>query len=292
MLEKRLAENRFLTSTVPELFRETCRDRPEKTAIVFEGREISYAELQSNADRCSQALLNLGVRAGDHIATIPTPSPEFASLYFGTLQVGAVVNPLNLLWGSIEYEGILRRNDPKIIITVDDHAGRDYIQLLRDTLPDLKSAGESVSSSTVPTLTHLVSVSRGGNKHRDFIDFQDFLAAGEAIDTGAIERRGGAAKCTDLHSIMQTSGSTGLSKSVLLDHRSTLATAHFSAIRDLAENDRHINRPSTTTRIVALNLFRPAGATLYLIERFDPKQAELSTERITTTFGFDAHFQP
>jgi hypothetical protein len=56
MLEKRLAENRFLTSTVPELFRETCRDRPEKTAIVFEGREISYAELQSNADRCSQAV--------------------------------------------------------------------------------------------------------------------------------------------------------------------------------------------------------------------------------------------
>jgi fatty-acyl-CoA synthase len=297
MLEKRLAENRFLTSTVPELFRETCRDRPEKTAIVFEGREISYAELQSNADRCSQALLNLGVRAGDHIATIPTPSPEFASLYFGTLQVGAVVNPLNLLWGSIEYEGILRRNDPKIIITVDDHAGRDYIQLLRDTLPDLKSAGEGVSSSTVPTLTHLVSVSRGGNKHRDFIDFQDFLAAGEAVDTGAIERREGAAKCTDLHSIMQTSGSTGLSKSVLLDHRSTLATAHFSAKSvTFAENDRYINLGPFyhNTGIVALNLaIALAGATLYLIERFDPKQAVelVDRERITTTFGFDAHFQ-
>ncbi len=297
MLEKRLAENRCYTSTVPQLFRETCLDRPEKTALVFEGGAISYEELQANADRCSRALLKLGVGAGDHVITIPFPSPEFAYLYFGTLQIGAIVNPLNLLWGTIEYAGILQRNDPKVIIAVDDHAGRDYIQLLRDTLPDMKIEGKGVASPSIPSLTHLVSLSREGKSHEGFLDFHEFLASGEGADTEAIEQSVQAAKCTDIHSIMQTSGSTGLSKSVLLDHRSTLATSHFS-VKSIAftEDDKYINLGPFyhNTGVVALNLaVALAGATLYLTETFDPKKVVelIDREQITATFGFDAHFQ-
>jgi len=297
MLERRMAENRWYESTVPQLFREVCQDRPGKTAIVFEDKRISYGELQADVDRCSQALLNLGVRGGDHVASIPTPSPEFACLYFATLQIGAVVNPLNLLWGTIEYEGILQRNDPKIIVTIDEHAQRDYVQLLRDTVPDLKIEGNGVSSAGIPTLTHLVSLSRQGKRHEGFIDFNDFLASGEKFDPDDIARRIGAAKCTDVHSIMQTSGSTGLSKSVLLTHRSTLSTAYFGArCTTFKEKDTYINLGPFyhNTGVVALNLaVALAGATLYLTESFDPKGAVelIDREKIDATFGFDAHWQ-
>ncbi|MEW6443260.1 MAG: class I adenylate-forming enzyme family protein [bacterium] len=297
MLEKRLAENRWYASTVQQLFRETCRDRPDKTAIVFEDRRISFAELQWNVDRCSWALLNLGVRAGDHVAVIPTPSPEFSCLYFGALQIGAVVNPLNLLWGTIEYAGILERNDPRIIVTIDRHAGRDYVRLLRDSIPDLEARGQGASSARIPTLTHLVTLSRQGHRYAGCVDYDDLLGSGKGFRAAEIAEHAGRATGTDLHSIMQTSGSTGLSKSVLLQHRSVLAAVHFAAKAvNFREEDTYINLGPFyhNTGIFALNLnLALAGTTLYLLETFDPIRAVewIDREQITTTFGFDAHWQ-
>ena len=91
MLNERLATNRWFTSTTQQLLLETCEDRPDKTAIVFQEKEISFKELRENVNRLSQALINLGVRRGDHIAMLPTSSPEFAYLYFATLQIGALM---------------------------------------------------------------------------------------------------------------------------------------------------------------------------------------------------------
>ena len=130
MLQERMSANRWFHSTVQELFAETCRDRPEKTAMVFEEERITFGELQEKVNRCSQALMDLGVGPGDHVITLPTVSPVFAYVYFATLQIGALINPLNLLWGEIEFTGILARNDPKVIVTIDENRGRDLQKVI------------------------------------------------------------------------------------------------------------------------------------------------------------------
>lgn len=66
MLQERLVANSWYKSTVQELFYETCVIRGDKTAICFEGKEISYRELQNNVHKCAQALIMLGVKKGDH----------------------------------------------------------------------------------------------------------------------------------------------------------------------------------------------------------------------------------
>ena len=48
MLHKRQITNQWYHATVQELFAETCQDRPEKTAIVYEDQQISYKELKEN----------------------------------------------------------------------------------------------------------------------------------------------------------------------------------------------------------------------------------------------------
>ncbi len=297
MLRERMAANRWFHSTVQELLGETCRDRPERTALVFEDEKISFGELQENVNRLSQAFIDLGVGPGDHVITLPTASPEFAYAYFATLQVGALINPLNLLWGEIEFTGILKRNDPKIIVTIDENRGRNYVQLLRDCIPDLEIGDGRVSSESIPTLTHLVSLSRQGKSHEGFLDFKDVIAGGTTYDKDEIRRRIEQAKCTDIQFICQTSGSTGLSKSALWSHRSPLASAHFVArATDYTEEDSFLCMSPFfhNSGINALNLVLAyAGTPMYLMENFDPQKAVEIMDRYapSSTVGFDAHYQ-
>jgi len=297
MLQERMRANRWFHSTVQELFVETCQDRPGKTAIVFEGESITFGALREKVNRLSQALVDLGVEPGDHVAMLPTSSPEFAYVYFATLQVGALINPLNLLWGTIEFTGILTRNDPKIIVTIDQNRGRDYIRLLRDSIPDLRIGDGFVRSETIPTLTHLVSLSRQGNRHEGFLDFNDVIEGGRKVDEDNIRSRIEQAGCTDIQYMCQTSGSTGLSKSALWNHRPPLATAHFVARSvNLTEEDSFICLTPFfhNSGMIAMNLaLAYAGAPIYLMENFDPIRAMelIDRYRITSTVGFDAHWQ-
>ena len=297
MLQERMSANRWFHSTVQELFAETCRDRPEKTAMVFEEERITFGELQEKVNRCSQALMDLGVGPGDHVITLPTVSPEFAYVYFATLQIGALINPLNLLWGEIEFTGILARNDPKVIVTIDENRGRDYVQVLRESIPDLKIGDEAVSSKKIPTLTHLMSLSRKGNRHEGFLDFNDLMESTTKVDEGEIAGRIEKAKCTDIQFMCQTSGSTGLSKSALWNHRPPLASSHFVArASNYTEEDSFICMSPFfhNSGINGLNMVLAySGTTMYLMENFDPQAAMELMDRYepTSTVGFDAHYQ-
>ena len=297
MLQERLATNRWFTSTLQQLFVETCRERPEKTAIVFQEEPITFEEVQENVNRLSQALIDLGVRPGDHVASLPTSSPEFAYLYFATLQIGALINPLNLLWGVTEFTGILARNEPKIIVTIDNNRGRDYVALLQDSIPDLKLRDGKASSQTIPSLTHIVTLSREGRTYEDFLDFHELLERGRGYDQAHLLAMVEASRCTDIQYMCQTSGSTGLSKSALWNHRSPLASASFAVkCLNYSEDDSFLNPVPFfhNSGMIILNVtLGLSGTTLFLMENFDPKLAMQLIDRheITTTAGFDAHWQ-
>jgi fatty-acyl-CoA synthase len=297
MLNERLAASRWFTSTTQQLLVETCQDRPEKTAIVFQGEETSFAELQQKVDMLSQALIDLGVGRGDHVAVLPTASPEFAYLYFATLQIGALINPLNLLWGVTELTDILRRNDPKIIVTTDQDRGRDYVALLRDSVPDLTLRNGTAASESVPALTHAVTFSRQGRRHDGFLDFGELMESGSSYDEDGLRAMVGASRCTDVQYMCQTSGSTGLSKSALWNHRSALASVNFTAKSlHYSEDDSYLCLTPFfhNSGMMGLNLtLALTGTTLYLMENFDPTAAMQLIDKygITTTGGFDAHWQ-
>jgi len=296
LIQERMSGNRWYKSTVQELFYEVCEDRPGKTAIVYSGENITYKTVQDRVNKLSHALLRLGVKKGDHVCMLPSPTPEFVYLYYAVLQIGAVINPLNLLWGQIEFTGILQRNDPKLIVTIDKYTGRDFIQLLKDSIPDLEIKGNTVSSKSIPTLAHLVCCSKEGKKHEGFLDFYELLESGSGYGKEDLRQRIREAKPTDIQFICQTSGSTGLSKSALWDHRPPLGTVHFAAKgQDYNENDRYLNITPFyhNSGIYAINLsLTYCGSTLFLTDMFNPFEAMelIDKHEITCTLGFDAHF--
>ncbi|MDA7415996.1 class I adenylate-forming enzyme family protein [Xenophilus arseniciresistens] len=302
MLAERIAAQAWYHRSIPDLFDETCRLRGARTALIFEGREISFSDLHAQVQQMAHALLRLGIGKGDVVCTLPSPTPEFAVLYFATLQVGAVVNPLNLLWGRLEFEGVLPRNRPAMIVTVDHYGGRDYIALLKEAIPDLHWDGEGrPSAASLPTLRHLVCLSRGGQRHAGFMDFEALREAGagahEPASAAVMEALLAAREPTEIQFICQTSGTTGLSKSALWDHRPPLATVNFGAqAMGFDETECYINLAPFyhNSGLYALNMnLVLCGTPLVLMESFHPKLALELIDRhgCTSTFGFDAHWQ-
>ena len=90
--------------TLATLLAETAARVPERPALAFEGRCITYAELDAMAEAAAPA---------DRIVPLPMPNePESVARYHGALRFGAVVVPLNPLLSATEIEARSRPFDP------------------------------------------------------------------------------------------------------------------------------------------------------------------------------------
>lgn len=287
MLWERIARNAWAHESTQALFRESCTLHADKTAIVYRGERVSYRQFLRRVDRLTQALLNAGIGKGDVVSTLPSPTPDFAAVFFAALQAGATINPLNLMWERDVLAAILKRNAPRVLVTVGNYSKRNYVELLEQCLGDTNSTKVLVADDAgeVPSLPG------------EFTRLRDFEGAAREVDSAAIEARVRDFDPMDAQFICQTSGSTGLPKSALWNHRSPLSTAHFLASElALAETDRWINlspffHNSGMCCTLTMGLAY-VGCTLHLFERFSPDDAvdAIQNEGIEGTFGFSAHW--
>lgn len=81
---------------------------PERVAVEFEGRSLTYRELALRADRMRAALEALGLRPGDRVATLSQNSPDQIALLFACAASRLVMVPLNWRLAAPELEFQLR----------------------------------------------------------------------------------------------------------------------------------------------------------------------------------------
>ena len=72
-----------------EYMRDWAKFTPDRIALSFYGRDISYAELNNMADRMAWGLKGLGVKKGDRVAIHMENCPQFVIAYFGVQRAGA-----------------------------------------------------------------------------------------------------------------------------------------------------------------------------------------------------------
>ena len=82
--------------TFPRLLADKAARNGAKPFIVFEDRQVSYAELDLLSNRVANGLAGLGVKRGDHVAFLLNNAPEVLLVYFGLFKLGAVAVPLNV----------------------------------------------------------------------------------------------------------------------------------------------------------------------------------------------------
>lgn len=102
-----------------EVLRRAAGREPEKAALYYGGREITYGQLDGWADRFGAALQGLGVGKGDRVAICLPNLPQFIFAYYGTLRVGAVAVAISPLYKERELSQILVDSGAKVIVCLD-----------------------------------------------------------------------------------------------------------------------------------------------------------------------------
>ncbi|TCN17538.1 non-ribosomal peptide synthetase [Mesobacillus foraminis] len=81
--------------TVSQLFEEQAEKTPENVALVFEGEELTYRELNEYANRIARTLIKQGVRRGETVGLLTERSIERIAGMLGVLKSGAAYLPID-----------------------------------------------------------------------------------------------------------------------------------------------------------------------------------------------------
>ncbi|HVU01710.1 MAG TPA: long-chain fatty acid--CoA ligase [Polyangiaceae bacterium] len=158
----------------------------------------TYRDFHARTCQLARALVRLGVKPGDRVATLGWNHYRHLEAYFAAPCLGAVLHTLNL------------RLHPSELSYIASHAGDKIIIVDRSLLPLLEGFRKDVKS-----LEHVIVVPDDGPVPEGYLGYETLLAAEEpAFAFPALDERAGALMC-------YTSGTTGLPKGVLYSHRST-----------------------------------------------------------------------
>jgi long-chain acyl-CoA synthetase len=102
-----------------QFLRDTAGKYPDKTAIVYFDRKISYKELDTITDKFATALTDFGVKKGDKVAIFLPNIPQFIMAYYGAIKTGAIATAISPLYKEREVEHQLNDSEAETIVVLD-----------------------------------------------------------------------------------------------------------------------------------------------------------------------------
>ena len=215
---------------------------PEKLAVRFEGREITYRQLLSQIETTAAILkASCDIGRGDRIAYLGFNSPEMLVLFFACARLGALLLPLNWRLTLSEQTYILENAAVRILVCDDNHVTVGY-QL----------------SGSVPGC--------------EICTHADIVAAADGAEEPAT--RNPHVDLTTPLLLVYTSGTTGQPKGAVLTQEAVLFNALNSVHMHELDSSDHILTVLPMFHVGGLNIqTTPAlyvGATVTLQRRFEP----------------------
>ncbi|MDU2192551.1 MAG: AMP-binding protein [Actinomyces sp.] len=213
--------------SIPEMVLEVASRYPERAAIDFFARQLTYTELAEDMRRAAGALHQAGVRPGDRVALVMPNCPQHAVAVLGTMLLGAVVVEHNPLAPSGELEGEYARHGARVTIAWSK------------SLEKLTFLGRGHTTFSMDLTTALPTASRLALK-------LPIKAAREKRDQLSSPRPGWARSWTramrsatpwqgscpsamdDVALLIHTGGTTGVPKAAALTHANLMANVEES----------------------------------------------------------------
>ncbi|WP_342505358.1 AMP-binding protein [Sporosarcina sp. FSL K6-2383] len=104
---------------IQEYLTRSGKKYPEKIAMHFMGKDITYKEFHESALKFANYLKSLGIEKGDRVAIMLPNCPQGAIAYFGILYIGAIVVQTNPLYTERELSFQMVDSGSKAIISLD-----------------------------------------------------------------------------------------------------------------------------------------------------------------------------
>ena len=101
---------------VYKFLEDTAGKFPDIVACEYSGEEIKYPELKDKVDRLASALVALGVKKGDTVATVLPSCPEFIIADYAAMKIGAIHVPLSILHKSDDLQYELNESKAKVVL--------------------------------------------------------------------------------------------------------------------------------------------------------------------------------
>jgi fatty-acyl-CoA synthase len=167
----------------------------DKVGVIDGEEQFTYRTFATRTHRLANALVELGVGAGDRVSFITFNTHHLLEAYYGVIEAGAVLNPINI------------RLAPHEIAWILDHAGSKAVFFHRDFTPLVEEIVPRLAKR--PTLVVLDGEPGAPADH----EYEALLASGSSdalhprIDENALAE------------LFYTSGTTGLPKGVAMTHR-------------------------------------------------------------------------
>lgn len=205
---------------------ETAEKKPNNVAIIFQGKEITYRELDESASAVAAALVASGFKKGDRAVIYMPNTPHFMIIYFGILRAGGVVIATNPLYTERELEHQLKDCGAETVFVMSR-----YYPLLKNVQRKGKTQVKRIIvtqlKNYLPTVKKILF---GLLKERSTGDkvalaagdtwFKDFLALGQRSPKADVKVTN-----EDLALLQYTGGTTGLSKGAIAWHENLAANA-------------------------------------------------------------------
>ena len=204
-----------------EILEKRAKDTPQKCAVIFREKEISFAELFDIFCRLAAGLKKLGVKRGDKVAVYLPSCPEYIFSYLAIWSIGGTSVPLDFMLTEDELVSCLTHSEAKVLIT------KPKANLSFETL-----------TSRCPGLKNVIAC-RNDNisapvENQKLVSFEDCVekSAPQGVKTNIAKR--------DYAIIFYTSGTTGKPKGVLINYRQLNAppeSMKFFVNGDLSDKD-------------------------------------------------------
>jgi long-chain acyl-CoA synthetase len=200
--------------TLLDVLAEAAQQRPDSAMLIYQGREISYQEVEAHSNALATALIKDGVKKGDRVALLFLNCPQSFIAFFAVWKAGAIVVPLNPLYTPFELERSVNDVDAEVAI-----AGSLWYKTIKGFQPRTKL--RMVITTDLDTYSQPALKKEG-----DAVEIE----AGDSWWSPLIELYLGSPRpdvkvdINDTAVILFSGGTTGIPKGVMGSHHSLIMT--------------------------------------------------------------------
>ena len=234
----------------------SAQANPGKVALMLDDIKLPYIALAGAVKKVANILSGMGIKKGDKVAMMIPNTPHFPIIYYGILNAGAAVVPLNCLLKAPEIQYVLEDSDAEAFFTWKAFEEESTVAF-RDT--------ETCRNFIVVSTPDDTSTPAAG---------ESFMAL---MNSASPEFNMVQTMPDDTASILYTSGTTGAPKGAELTHFNIFFNALYAKDYLIKMQDDDIGLAvlplfHTFGQTCVMNTAIMSGATLTMLPQFDTKK--------------------